>query len=215
MRSFLALCVGVALLMIAGTVVGQQPQPTRPPQLQPTPPGFGPGMRGPGGTDYKELIPPLVEALKDPDTEVRQSAAGALAGMGSHAVQPLIDMLKEKEKDKDPELRANLAYVLGMMGGAGQDALPALAKLLKDDNREVRRRAAFAIQSIVRATEPGNWNRPGTMGGVGFPPGGFSGVGGFAPPGGATPPPHGPDPGILPAAGSDTPARTEKKEEKK
>jgi vesicle coat complex subunit len=174
-----------------------------------------PGYR-PGGLDYKELIPPLIDALKDSDTEVRQSAVGALASMGHQAVPALVEVLKDKDKDK--ELRANVAYVLGQMGTGGQEAVPALVKLLKDDDTHVRRRAAYAIQSIVKASgEPGPGMMPGMPGGPGL---GYPGGYGPRPGGPPAPAVHVADPGIVPAPGGSgaqpTPGRTEpKKEDKK
>jgi hypothetical protein len=165
----------------------------------------GPGIAAiRGGIDSKELIPPLIDALKDSDTEVRRSAAGALAHLGQPAVAALVDVLKDKDKDK--ELRANAAYVLGQMGTGGQEAVPTLVKLLKDDDRDVRRRAAYAIQNIVRASgeSGGMMMPPGGPGGLapGFPGGG--GVGGFGGGtirGGAAPSVRVLDPGVVPPGG--------------
>jgi hypothetical protein len=169
----------------------------------------------PGGTDYKEVIPALIDALKDSDADVRQSAAGALAGMGRQAVGPLMEIVKDQSKDKD--LRANAAYVLGLMGGNGREALPLLTKMLKDDDKDVRRRAAFAIQHIVKESGPG-------AGMPGFPASGFP-AGTLTPPG-SLPGVQGdkplsfPDPGLVSPSGSPAskpPAKpgTEKKEEEK
>jgi len=111
----------------------------------------------------KELVPPLIDALKDSDGEVRQAAAGALLQIGAEAVGPLVEVVKDDKKDK--ALRANAAYLLGHLGPAAREALPALAGALKDDNAEVRRRAAFAIGSIVR----GNVAGPNPPAGMGMP----------------------------------------------
>jgi hypothetical protein len=195
MKRLLACC----LLLLLGTALpGQDRQPT------PQPNPFGPMPPGAGRADFKELIPPLLDALKDHDAEVRQSAASALASIGRQAVEPLLDVLKDKDQSK--EMRANAAYVLGQMGHNGQEALPALTKALKDDDRDVRRRAAFAIQRIVKDVGAG-----GGMTGM-MPPGGFPG--GF-PGGGAAgrgPAPSDikvPDPGLL------SPSSTKPVEEKR
>src|SRR5262249_39547199 len=68
-----------------------------PPGLQP--PGGFPGQRGfrPGGTDYKHLIPVLLEPLTDEDADVRQHVVHTLARIGQPAVAPLLDILKEKD----------------------------------------------------------------------------------------------------------------------
>ena len=98
----------------------------------------------------KELIPALIESLKDKEKDVRQYAAGSLARLGKDAVGPLIDLLKGKDRAQ----KANAAYVLGQIGeGAREEALPLLIKALKDDAKEVRIRAAFAIERMVRNTQ--------------------------------------------------------------
>ena len=124
MRVLVALSLGAVLALTGPRLAAQQP---------PRVPG-GPGQPGqpfqpPGAVDYKELIPALIDALKDSDPDVRQSAAGALASMGRQAVTPLLDIVKDQGKDK--ELRANAAYVLGLMGSNGREALPTLTKMLK------------------------------------------------------------------------------------
>jgi hypothetical protein len=126
------------------------------------PPGAGP--RGPGVTrSYKDLVPALAEALTDTDAHVRLSAA-ALVKIGPEAVTPLTDILKDPKKDK--EMRANAVYVLGQMGPEAGDALPALSKALKDNDAQVRQRAAFAIGRVL--PEPGEGPVAGPLAG-GFP----------------------------------------------
>jgi hypothetical protein len=163
----------------------------------------------PAPPQYRELVPPLVEALKDPDGEVRQAAAGALLQIGAEAVGPLVEALKDGKKDK--ALRANAAYLLGHLGPPAREALPALAGALKDDNPEVRRRAAFAIGSVVRSSSDAAAPfPPGGMGMAmmgGMPPGGGMPMGGGMAGGGypgmgraprpAAPRVPLPDPGIL------------------
>jgi hypothetical protein len=196
-------------LALAGSHLAAQ-QPGQPGGLPGQP--FGP----PGAIDYKELIPALIDALKDSDADVRQSAAGALASMGRNAVAPLLEIVKDQAKDKD--LRANAAYVLGLMGGNGRDALPTLTKMLKDDDKDVRRRAAFAIQRIVKEAGPGS-SMPGGFPGSGFPPGTLTPPGSL--PGVAGDKPLSfPDPGLIAPSGTPTskpPAKpgTDKKEEEK
>jgi hypothetical protein len=192
MRFLLCLGIGLGLLAAAGQSVAQEQQPGVRAVQVPLPgsqPGF-PGFRS-GNLDYKEIVPPLIDALKDPDTEVRHSAAGALAHVGQPAISALVDILKDSGKDK--ELRANAAYVLGRMGITGQEAMPTLVKALKDDDRDVRRRAAYAIENIVKTSNESG----GLMPGMG-PPGGFPGGFGGRPAGAV----QVPDPGVVPALGS-------------
>jgi hypothetical protein len=148
-------------------------KPGLPGQLQPQALPGGGGFPGPGGQQFKDLVPSLIEALKDSDNEVRRSAAATLVVIGREAVPSLLDMLK----GKDAESRANAAYVLGQMGHAAQEALPALVKAMKDDDKAVRARAAFAVHHIVRDVREGG---PG-MGGPGM--GGMAGMPGMGGPG--------------------------------
>src|SRR5947207_78756 len=112
------------LLFTVTTLLSAQP-----PDL-PRPPGPG-GFPGSGlGTpnslsqQYKDLIPSLIEALKDTDQEVRQHTALALAALGQEAIKPLSKALEDPVKEK----RAAAAYALGQMGYNGQEAVPALLK---------------------------------------------------------------------------------------
>jgi hypothetical protein len=99
---------------------------------------------------HKELVPALIEALKDPDAQVRQTAAYTLATIGKDAVPALIEALANQDK----ELRANAAYILGQFGKQAQDALPVLVKLLKDADPDVRQRASYAINRILADSVP-------------------------------------------------------------
>src|SRR5262249_11767218 len=51
---------------------------------------------------------------------------------------------------KDREIRANAAWVLGWTGAEARDAVPALLASMKDEEKEVRHRAAFALYLIVK-----------------------------------------------------------------
>lgn len=92
-----------------------------------------------------ELIRRLIVALKDPDTDVRQNLATALAKLGPAAVEPLTGALK----DSLPERRAGAAYSLGLIGPPAKSALPQLLDLLDDEDLDVRRQAAYAVNRIV------------------------------------------------------------------
>jgi hypothetical protein len=155
MKRLLLACLGMVLLGTAGLLVLHQVVEF--PSAAKAQPGGGPagspGAPGPAGEarppvqagQYKELVPPLLDALSDADGGVRQLAAATLIKIGPDAVRPLIEALKAKDR----ETRANAAYVLGRLGEPAQEALPALAKALKDDDKEVRRRAAYALHNLV------------------------------------------------------------------
>jgi HEAT repeat protein len=114
--------------------------------------------------DHKELVTALVDILEDNDTDVRASAAQALAKIGRQSIEPLVAILKDK--DKSAGLRANAAYILGQIGPQAREALPPLTKALKEGDKELRKRAAFAIANIVEET--GGFNLPPGFGGGGF-----------------------------------------------
>jgi len=135
-------------------------------------------------TDHKELVSALVDILEDNDADVRASAAQALAKIGRQAIDPLVSILKDK--DKSAGLRANAAYILGQIGPQAREALPPLTKALKEGDKELRKRAAFAIANIVEET-----------GGFNIPPGVFGPGGGFG--GGVGRPVQGKvhDPGVV------------------
>ena len=155
MKRFLMACLGMVLLGTAGLLILHQfvefpPRAGAQAGGGPAGPPGGLGVPGTPGAaavpgEYRDIVPPLLEALADADPGVRQLAAATLMAVGRDAVPPLVDALKSKDRDT----RANAAYVLGHLGEAAREALPALAKALKDDDKEVRRRAAYALHSIV------------------------------------------------------------------
>lgn len=91
------------------------------------------------------LVRRLVDALKDPDPDVRQNLAVALAKIGSAAVEPLMAALE----DSLAERRAGAAYALGHMGNAAKPALAKLLDALDDKDLDVRRQASYAISRLV------------------------------------------------------------------
>jgi HEAT repeats len=135
-----ALPPGAAFPGQRGGLPGQFPG-AQPPVTQPQP-------------DYREIIPTLMAALADDDGDVRQSVAYTLARIGQPAVKPLLAILKDKDKHR--HLRANAAYVLGKMGSVASEAAPALAQALKESDRELRRRAAYALARLVVPVEDNN-----------------------------------------------------------
>lgn len=167
MRYNLLAVVGLAL---SATLAVADPPPVPPP----TPPGpgaggsFGPTPYGPPGygspasKQFKELIPGLIDALKDSDAEVRQYSAMSLAALGRESLTPLMEAIKDPNKD----MRAAAAYALGQMGYEGRTAMPSLLKALKDQEAIVRRSSSQAISRIL-SNEGQMYGRglgfPGTM----------------------------------------------------
>jgi HEAT repeat protein/beta-lactamase regulating signal transducer with metallopeptidase domain len=85
----------------------------------------------------------LIEALKDPDKEVRETALSALAQLRDPRVfEPLSSALK----DTSPSIREQAAFGLGQLRDAR--AVEPLTAALKDTNADVREQAAFALGQI-------------------------------------------------------------------
>ncbi len=95
--------------------------------------------------DNKEVVKKLVEALKDPDLDVRQNLGVALSKIGADAVEPLVVALKGDNVDR----RAGAAYSLGLIGPPARAAIPALLDALKDETTEVRRQASYSIARLL------------------------------------------------------------------
>jgi HEAT repeat protein len=88
----------------------------------------------------KESIPALAEASKSEDLEVCAAASGALVRLGAPEALPgLLRMLKAP---KTLRLQAPAIGLLGELGPAAAGAVPALKKVLADDESEDARRSA-------------------------------------------------------------------------
>jgi HEAT repeat protein len=99
-------------------------------------------------TDHREptpeqVIPRLVAVLKDPNPELRRTAAQSL---GKIARKEAVPALREALRDPDAGVRRHAAWALGMIGedALGPDRSP-LAALLFDTDSEVREAAAMAF----------------------------------------------------------------------
>jgi hypothetical protein len=111
---------------------------------QPVPPGAYPDVD-------PAVVRRLIDALKDPEPEVRQNLAAALAKIGPPSVEPLIGTLK----DGVAERRAGAAYALALIGPPARTALPALLGALDDKEVEVRRQVSYAISRLIPVGRPG------------------------------------------------------------
>lgn len=81
--------------------------------------------------EVKESLPLLQKLLKDPDFELRMTAATALAALGKEGV-PAIAALAEALTDKDASVQVVVCQALAKFGKDAKDAVPALAARLKD-----------------------------------------------------------------------------------
>src|SRR5262249_23326317 len=110
MYRLLLVSLAVVLLGAGNAPQEQQPVAAPPPAGARNPGQPGGFQQPPGGIGcaqpgqpFKDVVPPLIEALKDSEQEVRHAAAATLVVIGREAVPSLLDLLK----GKDPEARAN------------------------------------------------------------------------------------------------------------
>lgn len=132
-----------------------------------------------GDVGGAEAIGPLVRALGDPLTAVREAAADSLTLLGTPAVGPLVELLEKPEAAKygeapgageaptvtgpggrtwEVETQGDLrrVYAAAILGEIGDPAaLEPLVRALRDENDDLRCQAAGAIAKFGdRATEP-------------------------------------------------------------
>jgi HEAT repeat protein len=143
MKMLAILCLGLFGAGLGTSASAQVPAPAAyvpPPAPQPQPQA--------GVAVAKELIPGLIEALKDEDETVRTNVTYTLLAIGEAAAPALIKALHDENKT----MRVTAASILGKMGkGAHSNRiLFALLKALKDKDVEVRRAASAAL--IIQAS---------------------------------------------------------------
>ncbi len=99
-----------------------------------------------GGFHGPERTAALIAALKDKDMEVRGAVAVSL---GEHPDAEAVPALSAALSDKSAFVRAQAVHALGVNGRGASQAVPNLISLLtKDEDVEVKRRAATALGEI-------------------------------------------------------------------
>ena len=108
-----------------------------------------------------DVVPGLVDLLRDPAKSVRHEAVLALHALGARAAVPaLIGVLE------DPDLKVQSAAIDALRGLADVTAVPGLVAVLTNESEYVRRGAvevlndvatADAIQDLVRALRDQDW----------------------------------------------------------
>ncbi len=89
-------------------------------------------------------VDPLIQALRNPDQEVRYRASEALGRIRPPAVAPLVETLGESS----PRVRCAAAHALELLGESATTAGPALVPLLQTDSKEQARCVIKALGSI-------------------------------------------------------------------
>lgn len=98
------------------------------------------------GSESRQAVPELAQALRDPDMKVRMGAALALGLLGPEA-EPAVGNLVEALKDRHRFFCRVVAWALERIGPA---ALPALSAALSSSDYHVRRNADQLIKEIGR-----------------------------------------------------------------
>lgn len=105
------------------------------------------------GPDAKDALPALQACRKGEDYQVRVSATAAAIAIDPELSPKVVPDLVEILDDKNPEARRGAVYLLGQIGTPAKTALPALQRLLQDENRDVRLAAEQAIKRITTKGE--------------------------------------------------------------
>jgi len=102
-------------------------------------------------SETKHAVPALLEALADPDADVRDSAIDALGHIGDPAAGPALLQAYHQEHD-DVGVRVVLASTLGFCQYA--PAIPTLIEALASPNSLLRREATWGLRHL-QAQEAG------------------------------------------------------------
>jgi hypothetical protein len=78
-------------------------------------------------------VPSLVQAMQNPDPQIRLKAVKVLGRMGPDAKDAVPDLIRLLE-DPDEEIRKAASRTLGRIGPAAQEAVPALMRTLFQAN---------------------------------------------------------------------------------
>jgi HEAT repeat protein len=112
---------------------------------------LGASVLGRNGSAARLAVQPLLASLSDPDMEVRMDAASALTSAGAQVQAPvgvLIEAIDHSNKEMSKVLRPWAALCVARIGPAGRKAVPALIKLLADDDAPTRVAASHALGQI-------------------------------------------------------------------
>jgi HEAT repeat protein len=104
------------------------------------------------GTDAREAVPLIINALKDSDASVRVNAAIALGLIGFDAkdrINGIDGLTRLLTNEREGIVRYQAARALGRLGVDAAPAIPALLYTIKDrTSSEIRGAAAYALGSV-------------------------------------------------------------------
>jgi HEAT repeat protein len=93
------------------------------------------------------VVPALVAALNDENSDVRIGAADSLGRLGAEA-KSAAPALKWAIKDPDKEVRRHATFALGILDPEDLSVIPLMIEALRDNDLEVRRQAAVTLGRI-------------------------------------------------------------------
>ena len=93
------------------------------------------------GSQASVAVANLVQAMRDPEPRVRQSAANALGQIGPAALPHLEPLLDSDSR----EIRMRAIYSIGRMGAAAKSMVPRMEALRSDPDKGVAQVAAVAL----------------------------------------------------------------------
>ena len=96
------------------------------------------------GSQASVAVTDLVQALRDPEPRVRQSAANALGQIGPAALPHLEPLLDSDGR----EIRMRAIYSIGRMGATAKSMVPRMEALRSDPDKGVAQAAAVALLRI-------------------------------------------------------------------
>jgi len=93
-------------------------------------------LLGDCGPSAKSSWRDLLHCMKDADAQVRINATAALGAIGIRSDEVVSGLIESLESDKEIEARRAAAASLGKIGPAARKAVPVLAKILQEADRQ-------------------------------------------------------------------------------
>jgi hypothetical protein len=99
--------------------------------------------------EAKDVLPVLIDGLKDRDDWIRQMSANALAPMGRHAA-PAVPALMAMAANREDDMRDAAILALGRIGPAAKEAVPVLLAVYRENagDRAHHEFTAHALKQI-------------------------------------------------------------------